>query len=75
MNWIHKTLRAAHEQRFHVDIYTGERFVVGGFVKEIDDETIVIRPQPGYGDCESVILICSITSLVPIVAQKEKTES
>ena len=73
MNWIEKTLRAAHDQRFYVNLYTGNKQLVGGFVEEIDDETVVIKQTsvtPKQGN--SIVLIGSITSLIPYPGHVEE---
>ena len=71
MNWIVKTLRAAHDRGFLVYVYTGTHCVADGYIKKIDDETIVILDHCGYSDDyqknwqTTAILICSITRVVP----------
>ena len=73
MNWIERTLRAAHDQRFFVDLYTGNKRLVGGFVEEIDDETVVIKQTSvALKQGNSIVLIGSITSLIPYPGDVEE---
>lgn len=65
MNWIHKVLRAAHDKRFLVEIYCGTQIISAGFVEVMDDETAIIRSAEWIGNDKTVVLICSVTSLIP----------
>ena len=81
MNWIVKTLHAAHDGGFLVYLYIGGQSLADGFIKEIDDETIIIVDRNGWADpdrwTDTVVLICSITHIVPVVKclKPEKSET
>lgn len=72
MNWIEKTLRAAHDKRFSVEIFYGSHWV-GGYVREIDDETVVLQAHPTYGGHDFVLRLSAIAGVTPYPDEKESS--
>jgi len=65
-NWIVRTLRAAHDKQFRVEICYGSNCTwVGGLVREIDDETLVLETSPAFGCHDFVVRISAICGICP----------
>ena len=75
MNHIRKTLLAAHDQQFLVGVGIGSRHYGDGWVKEVDDETVIIEMVPLFGGGDIVIALGSISYVYPYPNSRRTEET